>query len=191
MGSRSLALDAAGHPHISYIDYADRALKYAHSDDGTSWQIETVDGRLRSQWGLGCNSLALDGEGRPHIAYYDFANYDLKYASACVPVSGVQVDGPRSLLVEQPGQYRAWALPGGASRPITFTWDNGTVASTAVYSWPATGTYTLTVTATNPCEGVQTASMAVTVLAEWPYSIYLPLVLRSDASGHNTPGGKP
>jgi hypothetical protein len=160
-----------------------------------AWPVPVVEagtglGNICPYPGERCNSLALDGEGRPHIAYYDFANYDLKYASACVPVSGVQVDGPRSLLVEQPGQYRAWALPGGASRPITFTWDNGTVASTAVYSWPATGTYTLTVTATNPCEGVQTASMAVTVLAEWPYSIYLPLVLRGDASGHNTPGGR-
>ena len=39
IGDRSLALDAAGHPHVVYA--GDR-LYYAHFD-GTAWQVETVD----------------------------------------------------------------------------------------------------------------------------------------------------
>ena len=69
-----------------------------------------------------------------------------------------------------------WRWTRTASLPITFTWDNGTVGATATYSWPDTGTYTLTVTATNACGGLRAATREVAVLAEWPYRFYLPLV---------------
>jgi hypothetical protein len=96
----------------------------------------------------------------------------------CQAVTGVAADGPRALLVGQVGTYHAAAQPITASRPLTFTWDNGTMGDAAAYSWPTTGTYTLTVSATNACGGVRTASLPVAVLAEWPYGVYLPLVLR-------------
>ncbi len=75
----SLALDAAGHPHIVYIhyEYPNDDLKYAQYD-GTSWHIEVVD----SQRSVEYSSLALDGAGYPHISYHDgYPNNDLKYAS--------------------------------------------------------------------------------------------------------------
>ena len=79
----SLALDASGYAHISYYDawhdlYSDnKDLKYAYQD-GSGWHIETVD--REGDVGL-CTSLALDGNGHPHISYYDSApNGDLKYA---------------------------------------------------------------------------------------------------------------
>ncbi|MGC8960736.1 MAG: hypothetical protein ACP5OO_13345 [Chloroflexia bacterium] len=70
------------------------------------------------------------------------------------------------------------AEPITSSPPVTFTWDNGTVGTHAIYSWTLTGTYTLTVSATNVCGGSGTGRHAVHVLAEWPYAIYLPLLLR-------------
>lgn len=75
--SASLALDAAGRPHISYYDYTNRDLKYAYFD-GAVWHIERVD--TAGDVG-GYAALALDGAGHPHIAYLDGENADLKYAS--------------------------------------------------------------------------------------------------------------
>jgi hypothetical protein len=72
----SLALDAAGNPHISYYDYANFDLKYAYHN-GTSWQLETVDSAGDVGWS---NSLALDASGNPHISYLDDTNDSLKYA---------------------------------------------------------------------------------------------------------------
>ncbi len=171
----SLALDSAGRPHISYYDRTNGDLKYAYFD-GASWHIETVD----SAGDVGKDtSLALDSNGRPHISYYDETNRDLKYAwGECIPVSGVAISGPGALLAGQEGTYRASPLPITASLPITFTWDNGTVGPTAVYSWAMTGTYTVTVTGTNLCGGEAVGHLPVRVL-EWPYRIYLPLVGRS------------
>ena len=62
----SVALDAAGQPHISYL-YGHRTsdLKYAHWT-GSIWYIQTVD----SEGFVGrYTSLALDADGRPHISY--------------------------------------------------------------------------------------------------------------------------
>jgi uncharacterized repeat protein (TIGR01451 family) len=65
----SLALDADGRPHISYIrhydSFNDDELRYARWT-GSNWEIQTVD----SEASLGGPiSLALDGDGQPHISY--------------------------------------------------------------------------------------------------------------------------
>jgi len=72
----SLALDANGFAHISYLDNTWRDLKYAYQD-GSGWHGETVD--WAGDIGL-YSSLALDMGGFPHIAYFDFSNSNLKYA---------------------------------------------------------------------------------------------------------------
>ena len=73
----SLALDAEGYPHISYLDCGNGELRYAYYD-GINWHIQVVD----SEGWVGIfNSLALDAEGYPHISYLDYTgNGDLRYA---------------------------------------------------------------------------------------------------------------
>jgi hypothetical protein len=78
----SMQIDKADHPKISYYKRMNPdssfalQLKYAYFD-GTSWYRETVDPRE----GTGkFNTLALDGEGNPHIVYSNIVSYDLEYA---------------------------------------------------------------------------------------------------------------
>lgn len=72
-----------GLPRISYYHRLQKDgsyalhLKYAHFD-GSTWYTETVD--PRSSTGK-FNSLALDSQGMPHIAYSDVDIGDLRYAS--------------------------------------------------------------------------------------------------------------
>jgi len=96
----------------------------------------------------------------------------------CQPLEEVSLAGPGALLAGQEGTYLADFRPITASLPLTFTWDSGTLGPKAVYSWPATGTYTITVTGTNVCGGEAVGRLSVRVLSNWPRSIYLPLVLR-------------
>jgi hypothetical protein len=70
----SLALDGAGHPHISYL--SSDGLKYAEWT-GSAWETGIVD--LDASTGK-YSSLALDEAGDPHISYYDEDTHDLKYA---------------------------------------------------------------------------------------------------------------
>jgi hypothetical protein len=72
----SIALDAAGNPHISYLDFNNGVLKYARWTGG-AWAIQTVDAVGSVGW---YSSLALDSGDNPHISYYDSTNGDLKYA---------------------------------------------------------------------------------------------------------------
>jgi len=83
----SLDVDGNGYPHVSYyycpwhpsrheqMHICD--LKYARQD-AAGWHIETVDVSV-GQVGRG-TSLALDGNGYPHISYIDYTNSYLKYA---------------------------------------------------------------------------------------------------------------
>jgi len=114
------------------------------------------------------------------VSYYDETSADLKYAwgEACVPVSGVGIAGPQALPVGWAGSYTATYTPPTATLPVTFTWDNGTLGPTAVYSWTIPGAYTVTVTGTNVCGGEAVGHLPVRVLLEWPYRVYLPLVYR-------------
>lgn len=44
-------------------------------------------------------------------------------------------------LSARPGTCQATPQPITAGLPLTFPWDNGTLGSTAAYSWSMTGTY--------------------------------------------------
>lgn len=79
----SIRLDKDDHPRISYYLYhaPDKSyllhLKFA-SFDGHRWTIETVDKRIETGK---FNSVALDAQGHPHIAYSHVAWGDLLYAA--------------------------------------------------------------------------------------------------------------
>mgnify|MGYP001076776833 CR=1 FL=1 len=75
VGSISLALDATGHPHISYGDGG--VLKYVYYDPADGWHSRTVVSGLGDEGGH--NSLALDGEGNPHLAYYNHSSKEIVY----------------------------------------------------------------------------------------------------------------
>ena len=72
----SIQVDDQGHPKISYYLYHQPTgeyslhLKYAYSD-GKQWYIQTADPRDHTGK---MNSLALDLQGNPHIAYVYVAN---------------------------------------------------------------------------------------------------------------------
>jgi hypothetical protein len=64
----TLILDGHDRPHFAFCDR--RSLRYARPE-GDGWQIETVVEEPGPELDLGqLASLALDGDGRPHIAYY-------------------------------------------------------------------------------------------------------------------------
>ena len=77
IGDRSLALDAAGQPHLAY---AGDSLTYAWHD-GTGWHFEIVDqapGIEDLYQSAPC--LALDASGTPRLSYLDSTNQALQYA---------------------------------------------------------------------------------------------------------------
>jgi len=71
----SLAFDALGYAGISYYDFENGRLKYAHWS-GSSWDTEVVDTDGVGEF----TSLAFDPAGYAGISYHDFENQDLKYA---------------------------------------------------------------------------------------------------------------
>ena len=78
----SISLDSNGHPRISYYQYHGPSganvlhLKYAYFD-GKQWYIQTVDPRMSTGK---FNSITVDSQGNPHIAYAHVALGDLMYA---------------------------------------------------------------------------------------------------------------
>lgn len=78
----------------------------------------------------------------------------------CRPVRGATIAGPAALPLGRPGTYTAVVQPLTATLPLTVSWSNGTVGASAVYSWTAPGTYTVTAVAANLC-GQVTATLAV------------------------------
>lgn len=66
----SLAFDSRDYPHISYYDYDQKDLKYAHFD-GLDWSVEVVEGDgFESGYS---SAIAIDNYDRPCIA---FAGYE-------------------------------------------------------------------------------------------------------------------
>jgi len=97
-------------------------------------------------------------------------------SSGCISLTGVSIAGPAALQVGEPGTYLASPAPPTATNPA-YLWSNGLPGASTTYSWPAPGSYTVTVTATNCLSVVVWADFQVTVRSE--FRIYLPLVLRA------------
>lgn len=77
----SVALDAAGRPHIAYSHVAWGDLLYA-AWDGARWNFGDADSRRNHNDYVGTgNSIALDQSGNPHIAYIDSTRNLVKYAT--------------------------------------------------------------------------------------------------------------
>ncbi len=97
----SIALDAQGNPHISYMDRTLFNLKYA-SLSGTAWMSQTV-----TKAG-GDTSLAFGGDGYPRISYrasQEFARWDgTKWVTQTV-ASGWQHGWDNSLALEPTSPY--------------------------------------------------------------------------------------
>jgi hypothetical protein len=91
------------------------------------------------------------------------------------PLTGLTIDGPAELRAGQAGTYTVTPSPLNATLPLTTTWSNGTVGATSVYSWTATGAYTITVTAQQVHGATQSASFIVSVPQ---YRLFMPLILR-------------
>ena len=100
MTDHSLAIDGDGHVHI--VGGGDHL--YHVWDDGTQWQIETVE----ENWGVGRYAalfLSATPPYTPHISYYDATNGDLKYAH----LTG---DGWVVELVDSAGDVGYWTSLG-------------------------------------------------------------------------------
>jgi hypothetical protein len=75
-GTVSLYVSPAGVVHVSFYDANERELKYGVRTF-LGWTIQVVD----SVGDVGAfNSLVVDDQNRPYIAYYDATNGDVKYA---------------------------------------------------------------------------------------------------------------
>ena len=78
-----MVLDAAGNPHISYQGgggLGAMSLRYVRKE-GENWATGIVDNLTpTTSFSFVYNAIALDSQGRPHIAYSDPGAGDLKYA---------------------------------------------------------------------------------------------------------------
>jgi hypothetical protein len=81
----AIALDADGHPHVSYANWTDSTLMYVRWN-GAAWvglagstNADSIDGET-SIAGV-VSSIAIDGNGHPHIAYVNLGrSNEMKYA---------------------------------------------------------------------------------------------------------------
>ncbi len=71
----SIALDASGHPVVSYIDETNRALKLLHCGDATCTTGNVITSPVTSGNGAWFTSLKLDAHGNPVIAFYNVADH--------------------------------------------------------------------------------------------------------------------
>lgn len=103
-----------------------------------------------------------------------------------VPLSGVELSGPALGLAGAGLSLTARLSPITATLPITYIWQatgqapvtsRGGLAQTIAFTWPATGSQTITVTASNAWAS-QTRTRTVDIVSP-AVQVYLPLLLKS------------
>ncbi len=109
-GKIHMALDASGAAHLSYVDaFAD--IRYATNASGT-WVSRSVENTIAYSW----NDIAVDADGRAHIAYREVGTKSMKYATTA-PVVEAGYDGNGDGLPDE-GQENVASCP---------TWDGADV----------------------------------------------------------------
>jgi hypothetical protein len=122
----SLALDAGGHPVVSYWDVANADLKVLHCNDpncaGGDESIASPD----TEGTVGCfSSLALDANGYPVVSYRDGANDDLKVLHCNdVNCAGGEESITSPDTAAWVGPYSSLALD-ASGRPVVSYYDSG------------------------------------------------------------------
>jgi hypothetical protein len=104
-GDIALAIDSQGNAHISYLDYTNKALKYARvSRDGSSIQVMTVDNSVDT--GL-FSDIVISLGGEPQISYMangvptvDGDQSELRIVRAKVVSPNVKTDWPQATVVD-------------------------------------------------------------------------------------------
>jgi hypothetical protein len=169
----SIALSAQGIPMISYRS-GDRhngaALRFAYPD-GSQWYTQTVDaeGDRNGYY----SSLALDGQGQPHISYYFSDLGDLRLASSSTPAipGAVTISGPLTGTAGAATTFTAMVQPDTTLLPLEYTWqatdglgaeNSAGLSDQATFTWTTTGEKTVQVSAANQL-GTTTDTFTVTI----------------------------
>jgi hypothetical protein len=111
--------DSSGTLHLSYSDGYE-AIKYARGTPG-DWTVEIIENTIAYSW----NDIAVDALGKVHIAYREFGNRNLKYATTAFSGSQDNVfdfpayDGQSQLTLESPEGTRIESVePVGNPSPV-------------------------------------------------------------------------
>tara|TARA_B100001741_G_scaffold134525_2_gene110834 strand:- start:2078 stop:5197 length:3120 start_codon:yes stop_codon:yes gene_type:complete len=84
----SIAIDAAGDPHIVYRSWNGWKLKYATLNPSSpDWQVSTIETGSVGDGTGESNSIFIDDEGTMHVAYTDETNGVLRYATKSTGVT--------------------------------------------------------------------------------------------------------
>ena len=94
----SMTVDSQGKIHITYIDWTNGELKYAHGES-QNWSVSTVTAPSEV-WSVGVegSALVLDSNDQPHICYFRYQN------GTSGEVSYAQFDGTNWTIYDVPGQ---------------------------------------------------------------------------------------
>ena len=94
-------------------------------------------------------------------------------SSACIPLSGLTVDGPALGELSVGYVFTATVAPPTPTLPLTYTWEadgqttvvrgSSALSDTETFSWALPGTYAITVTAENGCGMAISRTLAITV----------------------------
>lgn len=139
----SIAVDENGVPHMSYVHRLDGknvVLKHAVRTGG-AWNVETVT--TVSTEGAGAySSIAVDGDGNPHIAYDDTVNGELRYAVKMGGIWSIETvdpdDGGRgvSIVLDSQGVPHIGYQEISENRPVYAT-KSGGAWITEIADWGA------------------------------------------------------
>jgi len=142
----SLALDSADRPRIAYSDDTMQKVKYS-AWDGTAWVIETIDYyRMNSDV-----SLALSGDGTPHVSYpiHTHPAKGLRYAKRGPAGWAIEEVDPsehagthNSLALTVSGDPRIAQFRGGVGGGLFFS-ESGAGSWTTTRVLPVPAGYTL------------------------------------------------
>lgn len=128
----SLKIHSDGSVHIAYFDRLRGDLKYAQaSSPSAAFTMETVPSE-----GIGgmFNSIALDGNGKPHVAYFDFSAYVTYYARKTGASWELFPVPPKTAteVVAYPGTITGIVLDGSGKPVISYPTNEGVLAASFI-----------------------------------------------------------